>query len=136
MILSVIILMVFSSLNNDNVTLNDLRWKNRVVIFFQGQGQKETKDIDSLKSELEERKIVFLAIGDTFTTNSEYKFSQKFIRSLKEKYALKNSDGNWLLIGLDGGVKLKSEDSLDWDLVFRTVEAMPMRQSEIKKKDG
>jgi hypothetical protein len=136
MILSVIILMVFSSLNNDNVTLNDLRWKNRVVIFFQGQGQKETKDIDSLKSELEERKIVFLSIGDTFTTNSEYKFSQKFIRSLKEKYALKNSDGNWLLIGLDGGVKLKSEDSLDWDLVFRTVDAMPMRQSEIKKKDG
>jgi len=131
MIWLISIFMVLAFEGKENVTLDDLRWKNRVVLYFPSQDQNPKFDLKSLEEEFKERKIIFLSIGVRFTTNSEANFHQDYLKSLHDKYASKKS--NWVLIGLDGGVKLKSDDGLDWALIFKTIDSMPMRQSEIRK---
>jgi hypothetical protein len=51
---------------------------------------------------------------------------------------LNQGDGSqekWVLIGLDGGVKNSGFATPLPDEIFRIIDAMPMRQSEIKRKD-
>ena len=46
---------------------------------------------------------------------------------------MEKNQSNWVLIGLDGGVKLNKEGLPDWEYIFKTIDSMPMRQSEIRK---
>jgi hypothetical protein len=42
-----------------------------------------------------------------------------------------------VLIGKDGSSKLKIEkDSVDWQVLFATIDSMPMRIKEIKNKSS
>ena len=49
----------------------------------------------------------------------------------------KNKDSSWILIGLDGAVKDSgSAENFDLSMLWRKIDSMPMRQSEIRRKDG
>lgn len=124
--------MAISFEGKDYVTLDDLRWKNRIVIYIPSSGQNTRFDIDSLKEEMAERKIVFLSIGEVFYSNSDLTFTKDYLKVLQEKYAGEKGQSNWLLIGLDGGTKVAKKGQPDWEFIFRTIDSMPMRQSEIK----
>merc|ERR1719348_655385 len=40
--------------------------------------------------------------------------------------------GDWpVLVGYDGGVKMVIRDQAEWDVIFRTIDRMPMRRREI-----
>jgi hypothetical protein len=116
----------------ENITLDDLRWKNRIVLHFPSKDQNSEVDFNDLNANLIERKIIFLSIGNKLLTNSKDTFYQDYLKSIREKYGSKSGQGNWVLIGLDGGIKLNKEGDPDWDLIFKTIDSMPMRQSEIK----
>jgi hypothetical protein len=112
--------------------LEDLRWKNRLVLIF--QNDLESKDVlsDSLLKEIKERKIIYFFIGEGVKSNAEIDFSSLYIEGLKNRYQLGEIKNSWVLIGLDGGIKMRKEEELDWRLIFKTIDSMPMRQSEIK----
>ena len=117
----------------ENVTLEDLKWKNRIVIYFPIPHQNPKFELDSIKEKLNERRIIFLSIGDVFYSNSKLNFTQDYLRTLQEKHLPEKNQGYWLLIGLDGGIKETKIGEPDWDFIFRTIDSMPMRQSEIRK---
>lgn len=133
MIWLISILMVLNFNEKEGVTLDDLKWKNRIVLYFPIQGQEIKIDLNALEVEIKERKIIFLSIGEKFTTNSEAVFQSDYLESLQEKFAMEKNQSNWVLIGLDGGVKLNKEGLPDWEYIFKTIDSMPMRQSEIRK---
>ncbi|MCL6257592.1 DUF4174 domain-containing protein [Aquiflexum sp. TKW24L] len=132
MIWLISLIMAISFEGKDNVTLEDLRWKNRIVLYFPSSDQNPKFEFDSIEEKLNERKIIFLSIGEVFTTNSKLVFTQDYLQVLQEKYSTEKGPGNWVLMGLDGGVKLNKEGDPDWDLIFKTIDSMPMRQSEIR----
>ena len=39
-----------------------------------------------------------------------------------------------LLIGLDGGVKLRQDEVIDTETLFARIDAMPMRRQELENK--
>ncbi|MCH6234370.1 DUF4174 domain-containing protein [Cognataquiflexum rubidum] len=125
--------MAISFEGKENVTLDDLRWKNRIVLYFPSPDQNPKFEFDAIEEKLNERKIIFLSIGDVFTTNSKLVFTRDYLQVLQEKYSTEKGQGNWLLIGLDGGVKETKMGEPDWDFIFKTIDSMPMRQSEIRK---
>jgi hypothetical protein len=112
--------------------LEDFRWKNRLVLIF--QNDHEYKDVlsDSLLKEIKERKIIYFFIDQGVKSNAEIDFSSSYIEGLKNRYQLGEIRESWVLIGLDGGIKMRKEEELDWSLVFKTIDSMPMRRSEIK----
>ncbi|EKB50651.1 hypothetical protein B879_00629 [Cecembia lonarensis LW9] len=115
-------------------TLEDFRWKNRLLLYFGQEIEKGWNIEDNLAEEINERKLVYLVFTDSLISNQELDFSKEYIISLQKKYAMGAKGPCWVLIGLDGGVKMRKEDVLGWDLVFKTIDAMPMRQSEIRRR--
>lgn len=118
--------------DREEIKLEELKWKNRIIIFFADQSKYKVDNLDDLEEEFKERKIVYFIFGENFQTNSSFTFSPEYQKWLKSNFQASSSKSNWILIGLDGGVKLKKEGDLDWDYIFKTIDSMPMRQSEIR----
>ncbi|TVP47348.1 MAG: DUF4174 domain-containing protein [Mongoliibacter sp.] len=127
---------LFSLSQEEPRVLDDFKWKNRVVIYFPQSPQDWTVPNDSLSKEIDDRKIKYFVIEDSVFSNTEVLFTPEYIKKLKNRYAMGSKNSSWVLIGLDGGTKLRKEEGIDWDFIFRTVDAMPMRQSEIRRKGG
>lgn len=124
--------MALSFEGKENATLEDLKWKNRIVIYFPTSGKDPKFELDSIEEKLKERKIIFLSIGDVFYSNPKLNFTQDYLRTIQEKHSSEKNRGHWLLIGLDGGIKEFKIGEPDWEFIFRTIDSMPMRQSEIR----
>jgi hypothetical protein len=114
------------------MTLDDLQWENRIVLYFPSENIEDYEPTDSLKREILERKLAYFIFGDEVISNKSGTLAPSYIDKLRSQYQLGSKKEGWVLIGLDGGVKLKKEESLDWELIFKTIDAMPMRQSEIR----
>lgn len=122
---------------SDIITLEDLKWKNRILLVFPSSNAS-TSDVgemtDSLLTEISDRDLVYFIFGDSLISNSEYKFEKAYEKKLRSRYALGSKELCWILIGKDGGSKLKKEGTApDWELLFATIDAMPMRQREMKR---
>lgn len=113
--------------------LDDFRWKNRLVLYFGHEWDQNWQVDDSLAYEIADRKLVYILFADSLMSNQELDFSGDYINSLHKKYAMGAKGPCWVLIGLDGGVKMRKESDLDWPLIFKTIDAMPMRQSERRR---
>ena len=112
--------------------LEDLKWKNRVVLFFPVEGEQDLEMTDRVLLELEERKLALYIFGDSLVSNHDKTFSPTEINQLQKRYQMGSNKSCWVLIGLDGGVKLRKEGDLDMDLILKTIDSMPMRMSEKK----
>ena len=133
MVWLILVLMIFTLEGKETVTLEELRWKNRVVLYFPEKYENPQFELKQLEDKLDDRKIIFLSIGAQFSTNSKVSFDQNYLKGLKEKFSSSRGKSNWVLIGLDGGVKLNGEGTPDWDFIIKKIDSMPMRQSEIKR---
>ncbi|MDC7998042.1 DUF4174 domain-containing protein [Gilvibacter sediminis] len=120
------------------------QWKQRIVIVKSSEAnnplfQKQLEQFKEAEDGLKERKLVLYAVqGSTSdfvdysadSNNNAGQLKQESIQRL-----LKTSeDFEVLLIGLDGGVKLRQTEILKLEELFRTIDAMPMRRSERKNK--
>jgi hypothetical protein len=115
-------------------TPEDLRWKNRILVISNVQAEGEWFN-KANNNYLETRKLLVFYFEEGRLKNSNFPDS---INSTKFLEKLQNQRGveNWVLIGLDGGVKDSGKDMPNLKAVFQTIDAMPMRQSEIRKKKG
>ena len=114
------------------MTLEDLRWENRVILYFPQTDDDHWEISDSVQHEIKERKLAYFIFRDTLVTNKPGVFTPAYLDQIESKYRMGSKKSLWVLIGLDGGVKRRTEGSLDWNQVFGTIDAMPMRQSEIR----
>ena len=54
--------------------------------------------------------------------------------SLFKKYKASGNKFTFILIGKDGGEKLRSTEPVSLENLYRTIDSMPMRQAEMKNK--
>lgn len=105
--------------------LDDLRWKNRIILVnttdeisrFDDQIANLAKNEKGVK----ERKIVILK-------STDYKLSRSIVNELNK--------ADFILIGLDGGVKGNSLTPYKADELFGIIDGMPMRRNEINVPRG
>lgn len=113
-------------------SIEDFQWKNRLVLYFQSESNTNLSFTDSLEHEIQDRKIIYLIFNDSLVSNHDMDFSDEYLSYLQKKYKMGTKKDCWVLIGLDGGVKSRVEEKLDWARIFKTIDAMPMRQSKIR----
>ena len=107
--------------------LDKYLWENRVVIIFNTtqnnhEVQEQLKAFQRFSKEIEDREIIVLV-------------PKKEAKSeLLKKFALSNSFSGLILVGKDGGVKLRQKLVVKPEVLFTLIDAMPMRQSEMRKK--
>ena len=109
------------------VTLEDLKWKKRVVLFFPDSNDFIMEISDSLRVEIEIRDVVYFVFADSLQSNGKYLMDSEYVESLKTKYLLGTKGACWVLLGKDGGMKARSEADLDWDQALRTVDERSLR---------
>ncbi|PQJ80792.1 hypothetical protein BTO18_17140 [Polaribacter porphyrae] len=128
-----IFLVFFKSYSQD---LQKHRWKNRVVLIF-----SDSKDDEKLQNQInilskekeglaEMKLLIYRFSQGFFTTNFNTIW---FSSTLKiRKYKKKSEDFKIVLIGLDGGIKMKQTTLLSAEKLFAIIDGMPMRRSELR----
>jgi len=109
----------------------DFRWQKRILISFDPNGF----DSDFLSNhgpEIRERKLLLVHMGgeELLWTNSDEDLDVSGFLELQGKVRPSSS---WALVGLDGGIKSQGSNELPLEELFRLIDSMPMRQSEMKR---
>lgn len=128
-----IILVLSMIFSGETLSPQDFKWKNRLLIVTHSNSNLDWSE-DSNKSELQARKLLVFQFEKGQLKKSNFQGlinAGKFLEKLHDR----TGDDNWVLIGLDGGVKAHGKGLPNLKAVLQTIDSMPMRQSEIKKKD-
>ena len=115
--------------------LEQHEWKHRVLVIASSEMEnieKQVKVLSKDKDGLEERKlVVYKTLPKKFSQgidNSSWTKNESFFNDIKRK---KNSF-EVILIGLDGGVKLRQTQLLTLEKLFILIDGMPMRRAEMR----
>ena len=129
-------------MNTYGQDLEKHKWTNRVLIVKtvdaeSNKYQEQIKEFTNSPEELIDRKLIlYKIVNNDFTLtnyknsalNSSGKISGKLAKNIldaKENFEV-------ILIGLDGGIKIQQTKILTKEHLFNTIDAMPMRQNEMK----
>lgn len=117
--------------------LDQFKWKNRPVLLF--TSSEENADylhqLEIFKTNsaiLMERDIVLLSITHDEIIDSTGSLDNQKAQSLRDVYAI-NSDFTVILIGKDGGEKLRENSPVNIKTLTKLIDSMPMRQSEMSQ---
>lgn len=111
-------------------TLEAMRWDKRVVVVFAADEAmaKRQRTLFTDTSGMAERNLHRIeVIGDRVSGTSTS--AAELRRRLQPE-----GDFAVLLIGKDGGVKLRSAEPVTQDQLFAIIDAMPMRASEMRRR--
>ena len=130
---------MFFSISSFSQDIKKHQWENRVLLVFTDDKKSDNfkhqiKILSENKKELIERKLVIYQFTENdFTTDfSEVWFSSN---SMFKKYVNTSDSFKVLLLGLDGGIKLEQDKILSLEKLFTIIDGMPMRRSELKRKN-
>ncbi len=119
---------------NETAVLHDLaslEWKNRIILINASYNEENYLALLKKKSaEINDRHIIWFIINENeVLTNFEGKLSENFLNNTLMKYGF--TEGRSILIGKDGGIKSQLK-FIDLETIFSKIDAMPMRQYEMK----
>ena len=123
--------------------LAEFQWRKRVVLLFAPNATtslaEQAKDLLSDKSGLAERDIVIVAVRGT--TEVETVFGDApgpaaTASALRRHFQVAETAGfTAVLVGKDGGEKLRETHPIRRDALYAVIDAMPMRRNEARPRD-
>jgi hypothetical protein len=119
--------------------IEDYRWSHRLIFVFTGVESQPglVEQLIAEKKAIDERDIrwFFWSPECLKTNESGIKGRESLPRDLLRYREETKAATEVVLVGKDGGVKLRSE-KLDLDAIFRLIDSMPMRQAEMRAADS
>lgn len=120
--------------------LNQYKWKNRVILIFvdskeSDQYQKQLKEFSGQDEGFQDRDLITLhlfADGSSFSDDQSIPVRDE--KMLRAKFNIEPSNFTIILLGKDGTEKLRQEDVLSTDKLYNIIDAMPMRQREMRQQ--
>ena len=115
-------------------------WANRPLLVFTPDAEHQLllAQRESLKGHtdgLRDRDIVVIeVVGDHVLANG-HPTEALDADKLRQRFNLRQSEAAVLLVGKDGGLKVKKSEFLSAEALFQTIDAMPMRLQEIRDRD-
>ena len=132
-ILAATILLAATSQGFAMDSLKKYTWENRVLVLFgTADDDKLASQIALLKSqasELSERDMVVMQVSDDTVTSVHGDAAGIDAKALKAEAGASGNAFQAVLIGKDGGVKLRSSEVVSDVEMFDLIDRMPMRQA-------
>ncbi|MEM8524151.1 MAG: DUF4174 domain-containing protein [Bacteroidota bacterium] len=121
--------------------LSKHQWENRILLVFAEQADnslfvKQLTHFQEDKVGLVDRDLVIYQIYEYQGTapNRKELYAEE-VEELRIKYQVAKGDFVVILIGKDGGEKLrKTNELLTRELLYATIDVMPMRRAEMRRK--
>ena len=123
-------------LSNDAQQLDKYRWESRLLVLISNNedtiaSNKLINEIERDTAGLKERKLlIFKVYPNYYSVESEPIEGE----ALYDKFNPEKVDFKFLLIGLDGRIKLEESYPLSKEDLYKIIDTMPMRASELKGK--
>ena len=123
-----------------DLDLDALRWKNRVFLLFShsesdASFQSQKKGLAFGAEGVVERELVILEITEQGQSRAGNQLlSEKSVQEIRKRFGLQTGTFQVLLIGKDGGVKLRSSEPVSTKDLFGLIDSMPMRRQEMDSK--
>ena len=140
LLILVVITMAAQANGQDKIRLKDYQWKNRLILAFSPSTKDKryrafAKDIALQAEEVVDRDLLVFHILET----GEIKLGESSLQTgsgdyLRESFSISPGRFTVLLIGKDGGVKLRREGGVKLGEIFSLIDSMPMRQREMREK--
>ena len=135
------ILLIFaSSFQLMSQDLSQYRWENRLILVVtSSEGsrmlRKQLQLLDEDIVGLKERKLLLIHVSEPeskilLPEPKSIAFSQAILKRFKSS----DEPFTFLLIGLDGGVKLRRNEAVSREYLYALIDGMPMRRAEMKEK--
>jgi hypothetical protein len=121
--------------------LSQFQWKNRLLFLFAPNRNHPLFDtlhkaLTAQQAEVADRDLVIFEILESepssMNTNS---IDSQTAQSLREKFDVSRGEFTVILIGKDGGIKLNRQAQTQLEDIFALIDAMPMRQDEMRQKN-
>ena len=115
--------------------LSEIRWENRVVFILNPPGAKafdhpQISSFNDYEKEIQDRDILIFVLHQ----EEVYNLNREAINMEIESIPFSTYTG-LILIGKDGGVKLKDDFVVKPERIFDLIDSMPMRRAEIKRSE-
>lgn len=120
--------------------LTQFQWKNRLLFLFaEDANDPFFKNLQSQimdqKAEVDDRDLIIFELpvkgparmGTTLLDRQQ-------ADSIRTHFDVPGNTFSLILVGKDGGIKLKREDRVGLSVVFGLIDSMPMRQREMPRK--
>ena len=120
-----------------DLDLDALRWKNRVLVLFSplesdASFQSQKQHLASNAGEVFDRDLMILEIVEQGQSKAvNHLLSEKSVQDIRKRLGVVGGSFQVLLIGKDGGVKLRSSEPVSMKDLFGLIDSMPMRQQEM-----
>ncbi|MDJ0521411.1 MAG: CIA30 family protein [Planctomycetota bacterium] len=118
------------------------QWKQRpLVVFAPEEADKrlirQLVSIQGAKDGFRERDMALIVVVDTGVSTADGSpLTLAEAAALRRAYRIPAGSFAVRLVGKDGGVKRESAEVVEPTALFRQIDAMPMRQREMRKHDG
>ena len=120
--------------------LTQFQWKNRLLFLIAPDASnplfnKLQSEITKQLYEVEDRDLVIFEILEQGPSRmNTTPLDRQTANLIRDHFAVAPRSFTLILVGKDGGVKLKRTDQVDLTDVFGLIDSMPMRQNEIQQK--
>lgn len=121
-----------------DLDLKTFKWENRLVITFADSADetelyRQTRYRNSALVDWQERDLVLINIGPEGRVHLNGQIQTATNASLlRQRFQVPEGGFKAILVGKDGRVKDRASEAFSNEDLFRTIDAMPMRRSEIE----
>lgn len=115
-------------------------WEDRLILLFakaetQKDYQQQLHLLQDQSTELSDRDLLLYSIFlEKGIRPDQTPLTSKWHQQIQERYNPNQQDFLFLLIGKDGGVKLKSAEAVPPVQLYTLIDGMPMRRVEMRRK--
>jgi hypothetical protein len=139
---TILSMLLFSILLPDGQaqSLDEYRWKNRLVLLFAPESssdllQQQVELLTADSEKVTDRGLLLFSITPNGGTSpGGTRLSQKYCRQLYADWAVLSSSFTIILVGKDGGEKLRKQKVTAPQVLFDLIDSMPMRRAEMRRK--
>ena len=122
-------------------TLSALREQSRPLLIFapkpdDPQLEIQLRTLNEHAAEAHDRNLVPVGLPYQSPSPTDVQFSSTESQDLRRRFGIAPGDFVVILIGKDGGEKLRSQKPLSMNHLSETIDAMPMRQDEVRAKQS
>ena len=123
-----------------DVDLDAYQWKNRIILLFAPSSdfdayQRQMQEFEGQEDGILDRDLIVLEIFEVGQSRSGHiSLSEGVAPRLRRQFHVGEGEFVFILLGKDGTEKLRSNNPVSFSELFRLIDAMPMRQEEMRRK--
>jgi hypothetical protein len=122
--------------------LDAFQWKNRIILVFAPSSdsdvhKRQMQEFEGQEDGILDRDLIILELfEDGESRAGDMPLSVSVATRMRHQFDVEAGEFVLILIGKDGTVKLRSNNPVATSKLFDLIDAMPMRQEEMRRKQN